>query len=103
MIKNNQLHELESSFRRWQAPSWSRISSVLTYNKTQYSVHKPPLIQPILIHVNPFHSLASYFGEIHFNIIFLSTSTSSRWLYTAFHICFNDAAVPSHLIAGVFG
>jgi len=43
VIRNNQLHELESFFRRWYALSWSRISSALTDKKGQYNFHKPPL------------------------------------------------------------
>jgi len=42
--------------------------------------NNPPFVIN-LIQMNPLHTLPSYFIQIHFNIIFLSTPRYSKWLF----------------------
>ena len=57
------------------------ISSFFLWDpNVHYHVHNSPPLVPVSIHINPVHGLPSFFSNIHFNIIFPSSSTSSKWL-----------------------
>jgi hypothetical protein len=64
-----------------QSPFWeanirsaSQEISRLSWNpKFHYRIHKSPPSLPILVHMNAVQALTSYFFEIHFNIVPIST------------------------------
>ena len=73
-----------------QSPSWEtnrfsgsqKIRRIVWNPKVRYRIHKcrPPL--RILSQLDPVHTHTSHFPTIHFNIIFPSTSGSSKWSLT---------------------
>jgi len=60
--------------------SYSQEIPRLLYNpKVYYSVHKSPLLVPIISQMHTVHIFPIYFPKIHSNIIFPSTHRSSKW------------------------
>jgi len=49
------------------------ILHLLWNQKVHYGVDKIPPLDPIMSHMNPFHTLVSYFFKTYFNIILLYT------------------------------
>jgi hypothetical protein len=82
-------------------PTSEEISYLLWNPKVNYRVHKSPPPAPILMKMNPVHTLPPSFLKIHFNIIRTSTSQSSgfpaKMLYT-FLVFTMLAACPTHPI-----
>jgi hypothetical protein len=44
------------------------LPSILWISKVHYRVYKSPLLVPFLRHINPIHTIPSYFCMMHFNI-----------------------------------
>ena len=61
----------------WEASSYS-ASEIPLFKVCYRFQHRPPLV-PILSQIILAHSLPAYFFNIHFNIILLYTSRSSKW------------------------
>jgi len=55
-----------------------KLSAFYGTPKVQYRVHKIPLPVPVLNEMNPVN-FPTCFSKIRFNIILLSTPTSSEW------------------------
>jgi hypothetical protein len=73
------LHELNSF---WQANSHSvswEIKRSSWNSKVHYRVHKTPPVGPVLLQMNPVHTLTSYYYKIHFNITLPFLNSSSKW------------------------
>jgi hypothetical protein len=47
--------------------------------RVHYRRDRNPTLYPIVSHMNPVHNFISYFCRIHFNIILLSMTGSSKW------------------------
>jgi len=57
----------------------SRSTASPSTLQVHYRIHNSPPTVPILNHINPVHDLPTHLSNNHFNTIFPSTSTSSKW------------------------
>jgi hypothetical protein len=74
----NKLYGTESFLRRCHSASQD-IPCPLWNPKVHYCVHISLPLVPILIQIDPVHTLPPCFPKIHSNVIFPSTSKSSEW------------------------
>jgi hypothetical protein len=69
-----------------QRPSWKanifsfiqEIPRILWNPKIRYCIHMSPPLVPVLSHINQVHPVPHFSFKIHFNIILISTSMSSK-------------------------
>jgi len=83
----------------WEANIQSvnrEIPRILWKPKVCYRVHKSPPLFPTLRQMHPVHNLPPYFPDINCNIIFPSTSMSSKWSLP-FRFSNQNIACISHL------
>jgi hypothetical protein len=70
-----------------QSPSWEsnshsasqEIPRLLWKPKVHYRVHRSRQLAPVMILMNPVHTLPNYFSKIHSNIILPPTLMHSEW------------------------
>jgi hypothetical protein len=72
--EHNLLTDLSPSWGAANCAATQELPSILWNPKVQYHVHKCPPLVPILIHINPIHTIPLYLSEIHFNIVFTVVS-----------------------------
>jgi hypothetical protein len=73
------LHAAESFLRSFSCSGSQEIFRLLWNLKVHYHVYKNPSLVPILSQIHPVYIFPSYLSNIHFSIIFPSTSRSSEW------------------------
>ena len=55
------------------------ILHILMNLKVNYCAHNILPLVPVLSQINPAHVLPPYVFKVHFNTVFLSTPTASKW------------------------
>lgn len=76
---SNELSGAETSLRRYQVLSWTRIHRNLQNPKLYYHVHNSLLPVLFLSHMYSVYKFPSHFFRAHFNIIFPPTRTYTKW------------------------
>jgi hypothetical protein len=97
------LTELSPSWEAANCAATQELPSILRNPKVHYHVHKSPPLVPILSHINPIHTIPSYFSKIHNSIVLhlrlgLPPCGFPTNVLYAFLLSRIRAACPAHLI-----
>jgi hypothetical protein len=71
--------ELSASWEATSCAATQELPYILCNSKFHCRVHKGRPLVPVLSQINPVRTTTSYISKIHFDIIHLPTSWSSKW------------------------